>query len=220
MTSNHDYMTPSKGATDWHVPLNENFDQIDTDVEIRDTEANRGDYTPKEGAKFFATDTGRRFHGEGGEWVEMPPQPLTQLTVPNVATDPTDSVPGTMWYNTETNTLKVQLSNGAQPITSGESTSGSDGGSDGTEHTLMIEAADGASWDQYKLVIDGEITEEIRTDSGDSITEQDDGTVLIEGGVKDGKSEGYSFTGSLVSFSLSVDGMAYLDGEAIDESNY
>lgn len=67
---NHDYNTPEKGTTDWHIPLNENFSRIDTDVEIRDADANRSEYEPRSGAKFFATDTERVYLGTGTEWVE------------------------------------------------------------------------------------------------------------------------------------------------------
>ncbi|MEF8814298.1 MAG: tail fiber domain-containing protein [Halovenus sp.] len=58
MADNHDYNTPERGTVDWHEPLNENFERLDTDIEIRDTRANRGEYERREGAKFFATDTG------------------------------------------------------------------------------------------------------------------------------------------------------------------
>lgn len=68
MTDNHNYNTPSKGTTDWHVPLNDNFDRLDSDVEIRDEEANRSDYEPKQGAKFLAIDTRKVFLGDGNEW--------------------------------------------------------------------------------------------------------------------------------------------------------
>lgn len=68
-TPNHGYKRPSKGRTDWHVPLNENFEQIDADVEIRDTEANKGDYEPKTGAKYEATDSGAIYYGNGSSWV-------------------------------------------------------------------------------------------------------------------------------------------------------
>lgn len=71
MTDNHDYATPQQGTTDWHVPLNDNFDRIDTDVEIRDADANRSDYEPKDGAKFLAVDTRRVYLGDGDEWVHF-----------------------------------------------------------------------------------------------------------------------------------------------------
>lgn len=71
MTDNHAYNTPAKGETDWDVPLNDNFERLDTDVEIRDTEANRGSYTPKAGAKFFATDSGAIFIGDGANWSRL-----------------------------------------------------------------------------------------------------------------------------------------------------
>jgi hypothetical protein len=72
MTENHEYQTPSKGANDWHVPINENFAALDSDVEIRDAAQNRSQYEPKEGAKFLATDSGERFIGDGSQWTKLP----------------------------------------------------------------------------------------------------------------------------------------------------
>jgi hypothetical protein len=70
MTENLNYNTPAAGTVDWNVPLNENFEKLDTDVEVRDTQANRTNYAPKDGAKFLATDTGRVYLGDGSAWVE------------------------------------------------------------------------------------------------------------------------------------------------------
>jgi hypothetical protein len=69
MTDNHDYNTPKEGATDWHVPLNENFEELDVDVEVRDVEANRSNYDPNAGAAFVETDTGIVYLGDGSSWV-------------------------------------------------------------------------------------------------------------------------------------------------------
>jgi hypothetical protein len=71
MTDNHNYNEPSKGATDWHIPINANWQAIDTDVEIRDTDANRSSYTPKAGAKYLATDTLKVYFGDGSNWNEQ-----------------------------------------------------------------------------------------------------------------------------------------------------
>jgi len=68
MTENHNYRRPSSGTTDWHIPLNENFTNLDRDVEIRDTDENRTNYQPKIGAKFFATDTEAVYLGDGTRW--------------------------------------------------------------------------------------------------------------------------------------------------------
>lgn len=68
-TPNHGYKTPARGTTNWHLALNENFENIDQAVEIRDTEANKGEYEPKEGAKYEATDSGAIYHGNGTSWV-------------------------------------------------------------------------------------------------------------------------------------------------------
>jgi len=68
-TPNHEYNVPSEGQQNWHVPLNENFQQYDTDIEIRDAAGNRGNYQPKDGAKFLATDIGVVFVGDGTQWI-------------------------------------------------------------------------------------------------------------------------------------------------------
>lgn len=71
-TDNHEYNTPAKGATDWHIPLNENFNSFDTDIPIRDTESNRSTYTPKDGATYVSTDTGEVYDGDGSNWIKAP----------------------------------------------------------------------------------------------------------------------------------------------------
>lgn len=68
MTDYHDLNTPEKGVADWHLPLNENFRDLDRKIEIRDEAAARSDYPPKAGAKFLATDTGAQWIGDGDAW--------------------------------------------------------------------------------------------------------------------------------------------------------
>ncbi len=68
-TNNHRYSMPEKGTRDWHVPLNENFNQIDKDVPIRDVDANKGNYQPRSGAKFEAIDAGAVYYGDGSDWI-------------------------------------------------------------------------------------------------------------------------------------------------------
>lgn len=67
-TPNHNYNVPNPGDQNWHQPLNENFQQHDTDIEIRDRTQNLSDYEPKDDAKFLATDTGNVFVGDGDDW--------------------------------------------------------------------------------------------------------------------------------------------------------
>ena len=228
-TENHDYNTPEKGTIEWHVPLNENFKRLDAAVEIRDAEANLNQYSPKSGAKFFATDTGKRFLGDGEAWIEAPPQPLTDLVVPQTTSDPSDPVLGELWYREDTNSLKVKLAGEVQSLATGvEDTTETDDGSNtetgsgsGGTHTLEIVPADGADWDKYTAVIDGEVLATENTNTGDSVTQQSDGTVLIDGGVKGGKDpERYDYSGTLVDLSLTVDGTAFVDGQAVDPADY
>lgn len=81
-TPNHGYQRPDRGAQDWHVPLNENFARIDTDVEIKDTSDNRAEYEPKAGAKYLETDTRRIYMGDGDQWREFGSAAGTAQTIP------------------------------------------------------------------------------------------------------------------------------------------
>ncbi|PSP58030.1 hypothetical protein BRC73_07895 [Halobacteriales archaeon QH_7_66_37] len=67
-TPNHEYNVPAQGDQDWHQPLNENFEEFEVDIELRDQESNLGDYDPSDGAKFLATDTGVVYLGDGTDW--------------------------------------------------------------------------------------------------------------------------------------------------------
>jgi hypothetical protein len=71
MTDNHNYEEPEPGMSEWHVPINENFDRLDSDVEIRDVEGNLEDYAPKDGAKFYSTDTEQVYISSEGEWQQV-----------------------------------------------------------------------------------------------------------------------------------------------------
>jgi hypothetical protein len=104
------YTTPEEGTVDWHVPLNRNFERLDTDVEIRDAEASLGDYAPRQGAKFLATDTGRRRLGDGSEWGALP------LAFPSRPSDPSDPVEGQLWYNTADGVLRINTGDGVVDI--------------------------------------------------------------------------------------------------------
>lgn len=96
-TENQDYNIPDKGTTDWHIPLNENFKNIDTDVLLRDAESNLGNYTPKTGAAFLATDTGKVFVGDGSTW-----NPLGFLSPVNISvqtSEPSSPSDGDVWID-------------------------------------------------------------------------------------------------------------------------
>lgn len=63
------YNTPDPGTQNWHEPLNENFDALETDVEIRAAGApDPADFEPREGAKYLDTDTGEVYLGDGTDW--------------------------------------------------------------------------------------------------------------------------------------------------------
>jgi len=68
-TDNHGYNRPREGAKNWDVDLNENFADIDSDMPIRDTEANKGTYDSTDGVKYEATDSGAIYYGNGDSWV-------------------------------------------------------------------------------------------------------------------------------------------------------
>ncbi|WP_336343178.1 hypothetical protein [Halalkalicoccus ordinarius] len=65
------YTTPSKGSSDWDVPINENFERLDIDVEHRGSDDDRSDIVPQTGAKYLATDTGNVYIGNGTAWEQI-----------------------------------------------------------------------------------------------------------------------------------------------------
>lgn len=67
-TDNHGYQIPDPGSEDWHVPINDNFEAFETDIEVRDEFSNLSEYEPHDGAKFLATDTGAAYVGDGSDW--------------------------------------------------------------------------------------------------------------------------------------------------------
>jgi hypothetical protein len=70
-TPNHEYSQPSKGTQDWDQPVNQNFADIDVDVEVRDSGGpteGQNSYTPADGAKYLDTDSGVVYAGDGSAW--------------------------------------------------------------------------------------------------------------------------------------------------------
>jgi hypothetical protein len=115
-TENHGLEIPSKGTLDWDRPLNENFQQIDTGIEMRDTEANIDQYAPKQGAKFLAIDTGARYIGDGNQWTTLPVQNPTNFVAQSVTTDPDNAVSGTVWYREDLDEIRVQAGSSVKTI--------------------------------------------------------------------------------------------------------
>jgi streptogramin lyase len=70
-TENNNFRRPVSGDKDYDYSFNTFFGQLDKAVEIRDIDANRSGYTPKDGAKFFATDTEDVYLGNGSNWVHV-----------------------------------------------------------------------------------------------------------------------------------------------------
>lgn len=65
-TDNHELNKYTSGEENWtHSP---DMQTIEERLTVRDTEANRSNYTPHAGARFIATDTGAIYDGDGGSW--------------------------------------------------------------------------------------------------------------------------------------------------------
>lgn len=63
------YTTPAKGSSDWDVPLNENFNVLDIDVEHRGSgDPDTAGHTPADGAKYLNVDTGEIYLADGSRW--------------------------------------------------------------------------------------------------------------------------------------------------------
>lgn len=81
-TTNHGYETPRSGRTNWHEPLNENFENLDRDVIVKGPHGDRPD-DPETGTWYLSTDRKWLSRYDGGEWA----------VVGGVGTD-ADPVPG------------------------------------------------------------------------------------------------------------------------------
>ena len=164
MTENHGYDTPSAGTTDWHVPLNENFRKIDTDVEIRAPDDQRSNYTPDDGAKFLATDTGQVYLGDGDTW-----NPLDATGAnPTLDTVEPTSVAGEVYArNVDGDDLSARVRNALDALP------------DGRGRVRVTPRADGQPWQwNEQLELDP-------TEYGGVHIDVDD-TVLVESDVDDG----------------------------------
>lgn len=107
MTENHHYNTPRRGDENWGIPLNENFEQLDIDIEIRDIRKNLLEYQAKPGAKFLAVDTGEIFIGGVGGWSLLP---MTGPT-PTLETLSTKQLSETHTFQTRFNSLQDAVDN-------------------------------------------------------------------------------------------------------------
>lgn len=67
-TENHTFQLFAENEKLWEHRTD--FSSLDTKVEIRDLDSARSDYIPKDGAKFFATDTESIYLGDGSSWNE------------------------------------------------------------------------------------------------------------------------------------------------------
>lgn len=67
-TDNHDLNTPAEGSTNWHIPLNENFDALEIDVIVRGDDDNIGSFTPHQGAAFLDEREGNFYTADGSDW--------------------------------------------------------------------------------------------------------------------------------------------------------
>lgn len=65
------YNDPTTGIAEFNGKLAEVFDVLEVDVEYRDLNANRDNYTPRDNAKFLATDTADIYIGDGTNWISL-----------------------------------------------------------------------------------------------------------------------------------------------------
>ena len=221
-TENHELNTPEEGTLNWDEPINENFRWLDTEIEIRDTEANIDQYTPKEDAKFLATDTGRRYLGTGTNWTEAPIHLPDTLTAPTYSQENTsDTANGEIWYRSDTGSLIVQMQAGTVDLVTGEvisestSTDSGDDSEDGESTNqdgtgisgedasfVVMSTTEGAEFD-YTFTVDGSVSRDasgVRAEDTDTIVENDDGTVTVTGFAGNTYGDGFKVDGELLSF--------------------
>ena len=119
-----------------------------------------------------------------------------------------------------------ESSGGSSDGSGDESTTGStDGSADSYEHALRVMADDGASPFEYTLrvsgpadlVTDGQYAATPEQDgTGESVTENADGTYTVEGIVAYGGGDSFAFDGDLLAADLGGPGTLTVDGEPVD----
>ena len=70
-TPYHGYTIPEEGRRDWNVPINENFEAIDRDIPVVDTESAKDQYDPVSEVVYIAVDTGTVYVGDGTAWTQL-----------------------------------------------------------------------------------------------------------------------------------------------------
>lgn len=143
MTENHNYTTPSKGTTDWHVPLNDNFTALDVDVPIWDTDQNRGAYAPVEGGHFVATDTGTVYQGDGSSWTPIGSIGTSGPELFSQADAPADPQENDVWFDQSEGVMKYF--DGSTWVAEGDGTTSSGDDGSGSVSSDVYVPMDGMS---------------------------------------------------------------------------
>lgn len=73
LTTNHGLQLWAAGELDWEH--RDDMQHIERTLTIRDFDANLSNYTPYDGARFEATDTGAIYLGDGSNWDAITPKP-------------------------------------------------------------------------------------------------------------------------------------------------
>jgi hypothetical protein len=98
-TINHGFTNPPYRDEQWHKPLDNNRAEYDRKIEIRDVASNLGNYTPRDGALFHATDNGRKWVGDGTQWLRLVEDfsdtDLNPATITPGDSDSVDAIVGT-----------------------------------------------------------------------------------------------------------------------------
>ena len=68
-TANHEYQLFAASEENWEH--RSDLQSLEIDVMVRDTDGNRGTYTPHENAMYLATDTGAAYLGDGSSWTSL-----------------------------------------------------------------------------------------------------------------------------------------------------
>jgi len=87
-TTHHDFEKPAHESEDWHIPLNDNYDTLDTKLIIRDTMASRPS-SPSDDVLFLATDDDvlQRYETDTSTWITHAGRGVRDLLTPTRSGD-------------------------------------------------------------------------------------------------------------------------------------
>lgn len=90
---------PAEGATDWHIPLNDNFEKLDASaiLQVSTVDELESTYTPTDETFAFIEQSREFWSGTGSQWVRVGYVKQTAHDVYVQSSEPDGAEEGDLW---------------------------------------------------------------------------------------------------------------------------